>query len=70
MSTPRNKIPVRPAWVESTTKKVISESAGVKQDAPKSYVKDIQYEVAQLTKDRVYVPVKKPPVIVGSVKAG
>ena len=57
--TPRKKKPVTPVWTKSIKKKVIPGSAGVKQNKPKCFVKAIQDEVVQLTKDRVYVPVKE-----------
>ena len=33
--TPRNKKTAKPAWIESTMKKVISKSAGVNRTSPK-----------------------------------
>ena len=60
--TPRNKKPGKPAWVEEITKKVILKKEG-------SFVKVIQEEIERLLKGKIYVPIKRPPVIPRSAEA-
>ena len=60
--TSRNEKPAKPAWVEGITGKAILKKEGI-------FVKAIQDEVEQLRKGKVYVPIKKPPVILRSAKA-
>ena len=64
--TPRSEKPAKPAWVKEITKKIIPKKEG-------SFVKAIRDEVGRLRKGKVYIPIKKPPVIiealVGEVKS-
>jgi hypothetical protein len=66
--TPRNTKPSEPAWVEILSKEIIPGSAVVNQDEPKCFVKTIQDEVVQISKDEACVLIKKGPAELRSVK--
>ena len=59
---PRNKKSAKTVWVDGITKKVIPKKEW-------GFIRVIQDKVEQLRKDKVYGPIKKPPVILRSVKA-